>query len=59
MHNETAIQRRFELLEENLDERRLVMAAEAEALGFVGIRRGASVVARATGVSRRNPPRSQ
>src|SRR5215218_2653769 len=51
MHDETAIRRRFELLEKNLDERmrRLVAAAEAEALGFGG----ASVVARATGVSRR------
>jgi hypothetical protein len=51
MHDEAAIRRRFELLEENLDERmrRLVAAAEAEALGFGG----ASVVARATGVSRR------
>ena len=51
MHDETAIRRRFKLLEENLDERmrRLVAAAEAEALGFGGT----SVVARATGVSRR------
>ncbi len=51
MYDETAIRRRFELLEENLDERmrRLFAAAEAEALGFGG----ASVVARATGISRR------
>jgi hypothetical protein len=51
MHDEVAIRRRFELLEENLDERmrRLFAAAEAEALGFGG----ASVVARATGISRR------
>ncbi|HEX3553382.1 MAG TPA: ISAzo13 family transposase [Thermoanaerobaculia bacterium] len=51
MHDEAAIRRRFELLEENLDERmrRLFAAAEAEALGFGG----ASVVARATGISRR------
>jgi len=51
MHDEAAIRRRFELLEENLDERmrRLFAAAEAEALGFGG----ASVVARATGLSRR------
>ncbi|HWM92441.1 MAG TPA: ISAzo13 family transposase [Thermoanaerobaculia bacterium] len=52
MHVEAAIRRRFELLEKNLDERtrRLVAAAEAEALGFGG----ASVVSRATGVSRRS-----
>jgi hypothetical protein len=51
MHDEAAIRRRFELLEENLDERmrRLVAAAEAKALGFGGV----SVVARATGISRR------
>lgn len=51
MHDEAAIRRRFELLEENLDERmrRLFAAAEAHALGFGG----ASVVARATGISRR------
>src|SRR3954469_20110495 len=51
MHGETEIRRRFELLKENLDERmrRLVAAAEAESLGFGG----ASVVSRATGVSRR------
>ena len=51
MHVEAAIRQRFELLEKNLDERmrRLVAAAEAEVLGFGG----ASVVARATGVSRR------
>jgi hypothetical protein len=51
MHDEAAIRRRFELLEENLDERmrRLFAAAEAEALGFGGV----SVVARATGLSRR------
>ena len=51
MHDEAAIRRRYELLQENLDERmrRLFAAAEAEALGFGG----ASVVARATGISRR------
>jgi transposase len=51
MHDDAAIRRRFELLEGTLDERmrRLVAAAEAEVLGFGG----ASVVARATGVSRR------
>lgn len=51
MHDEAAIRRRFELLEENLDERmrRLFAAAEAEALGYGG----ASVVARATGIARR------
>ena len=45
------IRRRFQLIEKHLDERmrRLVAAAEAEAVGFGG----ASVVARATGVSRR------
>jgi hypothetical protein len=45
------IQRRFRLIEKHLDERmrRLVAAAEAEAVGFGGT----SVVARATGVSRR------
>lgn len=44
------IQRRFELLEPYLDERtrRLMVAAEAEAIGFGGI----SIVARATGMSR-------
>jgi len=47
---EAGIQRRFELVEGHLDERqrRLVAAAEAEALGT----RGISVVSRATGVSR-------
>jgi Rhodopirellula transposase DDE domain len=44
------IQRRFELLAPYLDERtrRLMVAAEAEAIGFGGI----SIVARATGMSR-------
>jgi transposase len=44
------IQRRFELLDPYLDERtrRLMVAAEAEAIGFGGI----SIVARATGMSR-------
>ncbi|MGH9320811.1 MAG: ISAzo13 family transposase [Vicinamibacteria bacterium] len=48
--SEGGIQRRFELVEGHLDERqrRLVAAAEAEALGA----RGISVVSRATGVSR-------
>jgi len=48
---EDAIRRRFRLIERHLDERmrRLVAAAEAEAVGFGGV----SVVARATGVSRR------
>jgi transposase len=47
---EPGIQRRFELLERHLDERqrRLVAAAEVEALGA----RGISVVSRSTGVSR-------
>ena len=47
---EPGIQRRFDLLEKHLDERlrRLVAAAEAEALGA----RGISVVSRSTGVSR-------
>ena len=46
-----AIRRRFKLIEKHLDERmrRLVAAAEAEAVGS----RGVSLVARATGVSRR------
>jgi hypothetical protein len=46
-----AIQRRFRLIEKHLDERmrRLVAAAEAEAVGGGGV----SLVARATGVSRR------
>ena len=46
-----AIRRRFKLIEKHLDERmrRLVAAAEAEAVG----RGGLSLVARATGVSRR------
>src|SRR5881296_1268938 len=46
-----AIRRRFRLIERYLDERmrRLVAAAEAEAVGFGGV----SAVARATGVSRR------
>jgi transposase len=48
---EPGIERRFKLLEEHLDERqrRLVAAAEAEALGP----RGISLVSRSTGVSRR------
>jgi len=51
MVDEVMIRRRFKLIEKHLDERmrRLVAAAEAEAVGFGG----ASVVARATGVSRR------
>src|SRR5258707_15620095 len=51
MVDEGTIRRRFRLIERHLDERRrrLVAAAEAEAVGFGG----ASVVARATGVSRR------
>jgi hypothetical protein len=51
MDDESAIRRRFQLLASSLDERmrRLVAAAEAEALGFGG----ASRVERATGVSRR------
>jgi len=48
---EAGIRRRFEVLERHLDERlrRMVAAAEAEALGP----RGISVVSRSTGVSRR------
>ena len=51
MVDEGTMRRRFRLIERHLDERmrRLVAAAEAEAVGFGG----ASVVARATGVSRR------
>lgn len=51
MVDEGAIRRRFRLIATHLDERmrRLVAAAEATALGFGG----ASIVARATGVSRR------
>src|ERR1700737_667571 len=51
MVDEGTIRRRFRLIERHLDERmrRLVAAAEAQAVGFGG----ASVVARATGVSRR------
>jgi transposase len=51
MVDEVTIRRRFQLIERHLDERmrRLLAAAEAEAVGFGG----ASVVARATGVSRR------
>src|SRR5258708_32148389 len=51
MVDEGTIRRRFRLIERHLDERmrRLVAAAEAEAVGFGG----ASVVARATGVARR------
>jgi len=51
MVDEGMIRRRFKLIERHLDERvrRLVAAAEAEAVGFGG----ASVVARATGLSRR------
>jgi transposase len=50
MNGEGAIQRRFEVLTPLLDEktRRLMVAAEAQAIGFGGI----TVVARATGVSR-------
>jgi transposase len=46
-----AVRRRFRLIEKHLDERmrRLVAAAEAEAIGSGGV----SLVARATGVSRR------
>src|SRR5262245_41244037 len=46
-----AIRRRFKLIEKHLDERmrRLVAAAEAESVGTGGV----SLVARATGVSRR------
>ena len=48
---EPSIRRRFEVLEQHLDERlrRLVAAAEAQALGA----RGISIVSRSTGVSRR------
>jgi transposase len=51
MVDEQIIRRRFKLIEGHLDERlrRLLAAAEAETVGFGG----ASVVARATGVSRR------
>jgi len=51
MADEATIRRRFRLIATHLDERmrRLVAAAEATALGFGGV----SVVARATGVSRR------
>src|SRR5215211_3683834 len=51
MAEEEAIKRRFELLARHLDERtrRLLAASEALAIG----RGGASVVAHATGVSRR------
>src|SRR5712691_11894801 len=51
MVNAATIARRFKLIAGHLDERmrRLVAAAEAEAIGFGG----ASIVARATGVSRR------
>ena len=50
MNGEDAIQSRFEALDPFLDERtrRLMVAAEAQAIGFGGI----SLVARATGVSR-------
>ncbi len=50
MDDEEAIRRRFELLDPHLDERtrRLIAAAEAEAIGFGGVAR----VARATGFSR-------
>ena len=49
--NHSDIQRRFRFLAPFLDERmrRLVAASESEAIGYGGI----SVVARATGVSRR------
>jgi transposase len=51
---EPGILRRFKLLENHLDERlrRLVAAAEADALGARGTR-GISLVSRSTGVSRR------
>jgi len=51
MVDESTIRRRFRLIAAHLDERmrRLVAAAEAAALGFGGT----SIVARATGVSRR------
>jgi hypothetical protein len=51
MDTDAAVARRFSLLEGALDERlrRLVAAAEAQVLGYGGI----SLVARATGVSRR------
>ena len=51
MVDERSIGHRFKLIEGHLDERmrRLVAAAEAEAVGFGGT----SIVARATGVSRR------
>ena len=51
MVDESTIRRRFRLIAAHLDERmrRLVAAAEASALGFGGT----SIVARATGVSRR------
>jgi len=51
MVDENTIRRRFRLIAAHLDERmrRLVAAAEAAALGFGGM----SIVARATGVSRR------
>ena len=51
MVDESTIRRRFRLIAAHLDERmrRLVAAAEAAALGFGGV----SIVARATGVSRR------
>src|SRR5215471_13883764 len=51
MVDESTIRRRFRLIAGHLDERmrRLVAAAEAAALGFGGV----SIVARATGVSRR------
>ena len=51
MIDESTIRRRFRLIAAHLDERmrRLVAAAEAAAMGFGGV----SIVARATGVSRR------
>ena len=51
MVDESTIRRRFRLIAAHLDERmrRLVAAAEAAALGFGGV----SIVARASGVSRR------
>ena len=51
MVDERTIRRRFRLIAAHLDERmrRLVAAAEAAAMGFGGV----SIVARATGVSRR------
>lgn len=51
MHEDAAVSQRFSMLENSLDERmrRLVTAAEAKVIGYGGV----SIVARATGVSRR------